>query len=76
MRLAGDASAVVRAVNEFFGQLDFELEPVAALRREAVLTLRRRGWTLQQISEETGLSVSRVGQISRRGGITGRVAAE
>jgi uncharacterized protein YerC len=69
----GDSAVVVRAVNDFFAQLDFELEAVADVRQDAVLQLRRKGWTLQRIADATGLSVSRVGQISRRGGLGGHV---
>lgn len=70
-RLAGlgDSQVVVRAVNDFFAQLDFELEAVADVRQDAVRQLRQQGWTLERIAEATGLSVSRVGQISRRGGM-------
>lgn len=70
----GDSQVVVRAVNDFFAQLDFELEGVAEVRRGAVRQLRLEGWTLVRIAEATELSVSRVGQISRRGGFAGHVA--
>lgn len=70
----GESQVVVRAVNDFFAQLDFELEGVAEVRRDAVRRLRQQGWTLARIAEATGLSVSRVGQISRRGGVGGHVA--
>lgn len=74
-RLAGlgDSQVVVRAVNDFFAQLDFELEAVADVRQDAVRQLRQQGWTLERIAQATGLSVSRVGQISRRGGMGGHV---
>jgi hypothetical protein len=74
-RLAGlgDSQVVVRAVNDFFAQLDFELEAVADVRQDAVRQLRQQGWTLERIAEATGLSVSRGGQISRRGGRGGHV---
>jgi uncharacterized protein YerC len=69
-----DSQVVVRAVNDFFAQLDFELEAVAEVRQDAVRQLRLQGWTLFRIAEATGLSVSRIGQISRRGGVGGHVA--
>jgi hypothetical protein len=69
----GDSVDVVRAVNDFFAQLDLELEAVADVRQDAVRKLRQDGWTLERIAEATLLSVSRVGQISRRAGMGGHV---
>ncbi|VXB04093.1 conserved exported hypothetical protein [Aeromicrobium sp. 9AM] len=55
----------VQALNDFFAQLDFELEQFADVRLDAVAELRGRGWSYDRIASETKLSKSRVAQLSR-----------
>lgn len=70
-----DAADQVRAVSDFYAQLDFELEQVAAVRLDAVRRLRGAGWSYVRIAEATGLSKERVAQLSRTAGVAGRQAA-
>lgn len=65
----------VRAINDFFAQLDLELEPFGDTRLEAVSELRSAKWSYDRIAEATGLSKARVAQLSkaaRRPGPIGR----
>lgn len=69
----GDSVQIVRAVGDFFAQLDFELEAFADVRLDAVRQLRRAGMTQQEIAEATNLSAPRVAQLCRAAGVGGRV---
>jgi hypothetical protein len=60
----------IQAVNDFYAQLDFELEQIAAVRLEAIKELRREGWSYDQLAQATGLSKTRVAQLAR--GMRGR----
>ncbi|KQX74497.1 helix-turn-helix domain-containing protein [Aeromicrobium sp. Root472D3] len=53
----------IQAVNDFFAQLDLELEQFADVRLEAVRELRSQGWSYDRIARETGLSKARVAQL-------------
>ena len=55
----------VKAVNDFFAQLDAELEQFADVRFEAVSQLRAEGMSYDRIAEATGLSKARVAQLAR-----------
>lgn len=63
-----DAVERIKAVNDFFAQLDLELEPFGDTRLEAVSELRAQGWSYDRISEETGLSKARVAQLVKAAG--------
>ena len=65
----------VRAVNEFFAQLDFELEKVTQVRFDAIRELRAAGWSYNRIAAEAGISKQRVAQIARAAGMGGERAA-
>jgi DNA-directed RNA polymerase specialized sigma24 family protein len=67
-----DATAVVRAVGDFYAELDRELERIAAVRIAAIRRLRAEGWTYEQIADATGLSKARVAQLARAGQVGGR----
>ena len=58
-----DAVARVQAVNDFFAQLDLELEQFADVRLEAISELRAQGWSYDRIAEATNLSKARVAQL-------------
>jgi len=60
-----DPAARVRAVNNVLAAVEEELAALAVIRIEAVLDLRRQGWSLDRIARETGLSKARVAQIAR-----------
>ena len=60
-----DPADRVRAVNDFFAQLDAELEQFADVRFEAVTQLRAEGLSYDRIAEATGLSKARVAQLVR-----------
>jgi hypothetical protein len=53
----------IKAVNDFFAQLDFELEAVGDVRLEAVGELRAQGWSYDRIAAATELSKARVAQL-------------
>jgi hypothetical protein len=74
MNLAAVTDAVdqVKAVNDFFAQLDYELEAVARVRLQAVADLRGEGWSYDRIAAATGLSKARVAQLSRAARAAGR----
>ncbi len=55
-----DTVILAQAVNEALLTAQSE---VAAVRRAAVRQLRRDGWTLREIGEAVGLTISRVAQI-------------
>ena len=59
----GAAVDRVRAVNDFYAQIDLELEQIAEVRYEAVRELQREGMSYGQIAEATGLSKPRVQQL-------------
>jgi uncharacterized protein YerC len=63
-----DAVERIKAVNDFFAQLDIELEHFADTRLEAVSELRAQGWSYDRISKETGLSKARVAQLVKAAG--------
>jgi hypothetical protein len=67
-----DPVARIRAVNDFYAQLEFELDQFAAARLEAVSELRALGWSYDRISLATGLSKARVAQLSRAAKVGGR----
>lgn len=64
-QLGGLVSAVdrIKAVNDFFAQLDLELEQFADVRLEAVTELRAQDWSYDRIAEATHLSKARVAQL-------------
>lgn len=66
-QLASTDSAVeqVKAVNDFFAQLDVELEQFADVRFDAVSQLRAEGMSYDCIAAATGLSRARVAQLAR-----------
>lgn len=63
--LGGTVEAVerIKAVNDFFAQVDLELEQFADVRLEAVTELRRQGWSYDRIAKATDLSKARVAQL-------------
>jgi hypothetical protein len=64
----------VQAANDFYAQLDYELEKVAKVRLEAIRELRATGWSYNRIAEATGLSKERVAQLARIGGVAGQTS--
>jgi uncharacterized protein YerC len=74
MAARGDSVEVIRAVGDFFAQLDFDLEQVADVREDAVRQLRQQGWSYARIAEATGLSQARVAQVARATRAGGRAA--
>ncbi|WP_311208457.1 MULTISPECIES: hypothetical protein [unclassified Aeromicrobium] len=68
-----DPADRVRAVNDFFAQLDAEMEPFAEVRLEAVAELRALGLSYDAVAESTGMSKARAAQLSRMArGVGGR----
>jgi hypothetical protein len=69
-----DPAGQIRAVSDFYAQLDFELEQIAAVRLNALRELRAAGSGLSyiRIAEETGLSKERIAQLCRVAGVAGR----
>jgi hypothetical protein len=74
LRAISEPSERVRSVNDFYAQLDFELEQFASVRLEAVGELRSAGWSYERISAATGLSKARVAQLARNAQAGGRRA--
>ena len=70
----GDAKERVTAVNDFYAQLDWELEAIADVRLAAVKELRLQGLSYDAIAKETGLSKSRVAQLAHASRTAGRKA--
>ncbi|WP_297782763.1 hypothetical protein [Aeromicrobium sp.] len=68
--LGGLVEAVdrIKAVNDFFAQLDLELEQFADVRLEAVRELRAQGWSYDRIAAATSLSKARVAQLVKETG--------
>jgi DNA-directed RNA polymerase specialized sigma24 family protein len=60
---AGEPVEVVKAVGDAFAALDRELERIAAIRLDAVRTLRKQGCSYARIASATELSISRVQQL-------------
>lgn len=73
LRAIAVAEERMKALNDFYAQLDLELEQFAEARLEAVLDLRRMGWSYARIALATRLSKARVAQLSRAAGLGGRV---
>ena len=67
-----DPAGQIRAVNDFYAQLDFELEQIAGVRLNAVRELRAAGLSYSRIVEATGLSKERIAQLCRAAGVAGR----
>jgi hypothetical protein len=67
-----DPAGQIRAVSDFYAQLDFELEQIAAVRLNALRELRAAGLSYIRIAEETGLSKERIAQLCRVAGVAGR----
>lgn len=49
-----EASHQVKAVNDFYAQLDFEFEQVAQVRFDALRELRGAGWSYLRIAGRLG----------------------
>ena len=60
----------IEAVNDFYAQLDFELEQIANIRLQAIQELRREGWSYDRLAAATTLSKARVAQLAQ--GVRGR----
>lgn len=67
-----DPAERVRAVNDFFAQLDAEMEPFAEVRLEAVSELRALGLSYDRLAAETGMSKARAAQLARMARAGGR----
>lgn len=65
MGAVADPSERVRAVNDFFAQIDAEMEPFAQVRLEAVAELRAEGLSYDRLAEATGMSKARAAQLSQ-----------
>lgn len=60
-----DPQERIRLVGDFFAALDGPLAGIAQVRLDAVKELRRQGWTYEKLRDISGLSKSRVAQLSR-----------
>lgn len=61
-----DESRVVR-INELIAAHQAATEQLAQLKRQAAVSLSRRGWQPRQVAELLGVTTARVGQILTRG---------
>jgi uncharacterized protein YerC len=55
----------VKTVNDFFAQLDVELEQFTDVRFDAASQLRAEGMSYDRTAEATGLSKARVARLAR-----------
>lgn len=58
-----DPAGQIRAVNDFYAQLDFELEQIAAVRLNAVRELRAAGLSYSRIVEPESTDAEGVSSI-------------
>lgn len=58
----------IQAINDFFAQLDFELEQFGDTRLDAITELRTQGLSYDRIAEATNLSKARVAQLVKAAG--------
>jgi DNA-directed RNA polymerase specialized sigma24 family protein len=68
VRAITDPGLRSRLVGELFAVLEDEIEELSRIRIEAVVELRRAGWSYQRIGLAAGLSKSRVAQLARQAG--------